>query len=165
MTEEQMVERIKEVVSKYFNISVKQINSRSRKGSVPYARFIIWHILYIYLAFSANRTKKYFSVKDHTSILHGRNKTLNDQVLMMHSNRIAIELKKLKIIPDDELKTIINPIQQQRIIDLENRVKSLEIKNKKLSEKLIEVNQEITRYKEILHKYRTTSQYVQKIAS
>ncbi len=68
------VETIKRVVSKYFNISVKDIEGRKRSRNISHPRQIAMYLTREFTDLSLPNIGKAFGGKDHTTVLHAYEK-------------------------------------------------------------------------------------------
>ena len=88
--------QIVEKVAKYYNLSVKEMCSKSRVSNIKTARQIAMFLLSKELSFSTNKIAAEVGVKDHTTVMHGIKKIENDLKLNF-SLRDQIEEIKEKI--------------------------------------------------------------------
>lgn len=165
MIEIEKIEAIKEVVAKHYKIQVDQVMSDTRARPAPLVRHITWYIMHTYLGWSSVKLAEHFKLGDHTTVLYGLKRVQNEDDLMENTNLILSVLKNKRILSDTDMASMQTHNSRQRFQDLERAVKILEKKNSFLSAKLVEANAEITKYKNLLYKYRTTSSVVNKILS
>lgn len=88
--------QIVEKVAKYYNLSVKEMCSKSRVSNIKTARQITMFILSKELSLSTNKIAQEVGVKDHTTVMHGIKKIQTDLKLNF-SLRDQIEEIKEKI--------------------------------------------------------------------
>jgi chromosomal replication initiation ATPase DnaA len=67
---------IDELACGFFGIDKKWLFSKCRMRPIPFARFIVWRIRNVYFSQSLQFLAKKYNKKDHTTILHGKNKAL-----------------------------------------------------------------------------------------
>ena len=70
--------QITEKVAKYFNLSVKEMCSKSRVSNIKTARQVTMFLLSKELSLSTNKIAQEVGVKDHTTVMHGIKKIEND---------------------------------------------------------------------------------------
>lgn len=70
--------QVVEKVAKYYNLSVKEMCSKSRVSNVKTARQVAMYILSTELNLSTNKIANEVGVKDHTTVMHGIKKITND---------------------------------------------------------------------------------------
>ncbi len=68
------IDNIKRVVSKYFNISVKDLEGKKRSRDIAYPRQIAMYLSRILTDYSFPKIGKSFGGKDHTTVLHAYEK-------------------------------------------------------------------------------------------
>jgi len=91
------ISKIKEIVSKYFNVTINEIDSKSRKAQIVYARQIIMYILKNNYNLSLKVIGSNIGDRDHTTVLHGIDKiTIDLQKDPMIKSDIDIILSKIK---------------------------------------------------------------------
>ena len=88
--------QIVEKVAKYYNLSVKEMCSKSRVANIKTARQVAMFILSKELSLSTNKIAAEVGVQDHTTVMHGIKKIENDLKLNF-SLRDQIEEIKEKI--------------------------------------------------------------------
>lgn len=69
-----VVIRLKEVTASYFNVSVKELDSSSRRQELVYARNIIIYILRTKYNVSLKKVGYYLGGRDHATVSHGFNR-------------------------------------------------------------------------------------------
>ena len=70
--------QIVEKVAKYYNLSVKELCSKSRVNNIKTARQIAMYLLSKELSMSTTKIANEVGVKDHTTVMHGINKIDTD---------------------------------------------------------------------------------------
>lgn len=92
-----LVDRIKEVTVKYFNITIKDLMSDSRKQEYVYARHIIIYILRNRYNFFLKKIGFYLGGKDHATVAHACNR-IEDMIKDDSSTKQDIDniLKKIE---------------------------------------------------------------------
>ena len=88
--------QIVDKVAKYYNLSIKEMCSKSRVANIKTARQIAMFLLSKELSLSTNKIALEVGVKDHTTVMHGIKKIENDLKLNF-SLRDQIEEIKEKI--------------------------------------------------------------------
>ena len=91
------VETIKRVVSKYFNISVKDIEGRKRSRNISHPRQIAMYLTREFTDLSLPNIGKAFGGKDHTTVLHAYEKISeeikNDNVTKTYVDELTSRIK------------------------------------------------------------------------
>ena len=94
------IDRIKNVVANYFNITTKDLVSTSRKQNLVYARDIFVYIVKTNYSFPQETIGVFLGGKDHSTIAHSYNKIENgiksDQNIKQDIININKKLEKLK---------------------------------------------------------------------
>ena len=70
--------QIVEKVAKYYNLSTKELCSRSRVANIKNARQVAMFLISKELSLSTNKIATEVGVKDHTTVMHGIKKIEND---------------------------------------------------------------------------------------
>ncbi len=70
-----------EKVAKYYNISSKELTGRSRVANIKNARQVAIYLLCTELSLSTTKVAKEVGLKDHTTVMHGRDKISKDITL------------------------------------------------------------------------------------
>ena len=73
-TSKQVVEK----VAKYYNLSTKELTSKSRVANIKTARQVAMFLLSTELSMSTTKITAEVGVKDHTTVMHGIDKIKND---------------------------------------------------------------------------------------
>lgn len=84
--------KVVKAIEEHSKINWERIKSKSRKREICYPREICYYILYKYTTLSANSIGKMIGGRDHTSVLHGKNR-LKD--LMDTEPAVRHEVKEL----------------------------------------------------------------------
>ena len=71
------VEKVKTIVSNYFNISARELSSSSRKQELVYARMVTIYLLRTVLSLPLKRIGEYLGGRDHATIAHAVDKITN----------------------------------------------------------------------------------------
>ena len=91
------VETIKRVVSKYFNISVKDIEGRKRSRNISHPRQIAMYLTREFTDLSLPNIGKAFGGKDHTTVLHAYEKISdelkNDNITKTYVDELTSRIK------------------------------------------------------------------------
>ena len=90
------INKVKEVVAKYFNINISDIDSPERKAKLVYARQIVMYILKNNYNLSLKVIGANVGNRDHTTVLHGIDKITDSQKDPMVKNDINILISKLQ---------------------------------------------------------------------
>lgn len=83
-------ETIKRAVSKYFNITVKDLEGKKRSRDVAHPRQIAMYLTRKLTDLSLPKIGKSFGGKDHTTVLHAYEK-ISDEIKSNDSTRLSIE--------------------------------------------------------------------------
>ncbi len=70
--------QIIEKVAKYYNLTSKELTSKSRVANIKTARQVAIYLLCTELSLSTTKVAKEVGLKDHTTVMHGRDKIAND---------------------------------------------------------------------------------------
>ncbi|WP_406614101.1 helix-turn-helix domain-containing protein [Mycoplasma corogypsi] len=81
-------------VAKYYNVSTKDIMSRTRKGPIVVARHVIMYLLSDVLKMSSNEIGKFFE-RDHSTVLNALNKFKTDDPDGQNIKTVEFLRKKL----------------------------------------------------------------------
>lgn len=68
------VEKIKHVVSSYYNIDVKELSGNSKKKEIAWARQIAMYLVRTQLDLPLKTVGSFFGGRDHTTVVHAENK-------------------------------------------------------------------------------------------
>ncbi len=68
------VEKIKEVVSNYYNIDVKELAGNSKKKEIAWARQVAMYLIRTQLNLPLKTVGTFFGGRDHTTVVHAENK-------------------------------------------------------------------------------------------
>lgn len=88
----QNVKKVKEIVCEYFNISLSDIESNSRKALIVYVRQLIMYILKNKYDFSLKSIGLNVGNKDHTTVLHGIDKI---EISLKTNSLIKMDLENI----------------------------------------------------------------------
>ena len=95
-----VVIRLKEVTASYFNVSVKELDSSSRRQELVYARNIIIYILRTKYNVSLKKVGYYLGGRDHATVSHG-------------FNRIEILLKEENSLTKQDIDNILKNLEKK----------------------------------------------------
>jgi len=84
------IQMIQDVVCKYFNLELSQIQTTSRKREIVQARQITMYLSKKYTNYSLSHIGKVVGRKDHATVLHAC-KTIKDQIEINKSFRSSVE--------------------------------------------------------------------------
>lgn len=84
------IQMIQDVVCKYFNLELAQIQTTSRKREIVQARQITMYLSKKYTNYSLSHIGKVVGKKDHATVLHAC-KTIKDQIEINKSFRSSVE--------------------------------------------------------------------------
>lgn len=86
--------QIVEKVAKYYNLSTKELRSKSRVANIKNARQVAMFIISKELNLSSNKIANEVGVKDHTTVMHGIKKIENDLKLNFALRDQIAEIKE-----------------------------------------------------------------------
>ena len=73
-TQDDEVNKLKQIVCSYFQISEEDLNSSSRKPNIVYARTLCFYIIRNKIGLNFKKIGELFGGKDHTTIMYGHDK-------------------------------------------------------------------------------------------
>lgn len=73
-TQDDKVNKLKQIVCSYFQISEEDLNSSSRKPNIVYARTLCFYIIRNKIGLNFKKIGELFGGKDHTTIMYGHDK-------------------------------------------------------------------------------------------
>ena len=93
---------ILKMISKEFNISVKDLKSQSRTSDLAFARQVAMFILREDFGFKLDQVAQYLDRKDHTTVLHAVDK-IKSKLMIDEGFKIQMDQLRENILRDNEL--------------------------------------------------------------
>lgn len=95
-TDQDRAEKIIKIVTKYFEISITDISSTTRRRSICYPRQVAMYLMIKTTALSLTSVGEYFGGKDHTTVIYAKNH-IHDLVKVDLNTRQDVDYLRNKI--------------------------------------------------------------------